>query len=231
MIKSIVKSIINKLGYSILKNDPIERVASSLYKKYHEYTMIPHQLYIDNIKLISNFSHIDGCIVECGVWRGGMSAGMAEIFPDRKILLFDSFEGLPEAKEIDGVSALKWQKNTSGTSYYNNCRAEMEVAETAMKMSGTEFELIKGWFNETIPNYKLTEKIAILRLDADWYDSTMECLENLYPKVEKNGIVIFDDYYTWDGCSRALHDYLSKIKSVSRIHKTNSGLPYIIKRD
>lgn len=231
MIKKIVKHTLNRLGYNIVAKHPFEEFGSQLYLKYLDYTMIPRELYIDNIKLISSFSNVEGCIVECGVWRGGMSAGMGELFPNRKVLLFDSFEGLPDAQEIDGIAALNWQKNVNGPSYYDNCKAEIDVAEKAMMLSGNQFELIKGWFNQTLPNYKLVEKIAVLRLDADWYDSTMDCLENLYPKVEKGGVVIFDDYYTWDGCSRALHDYLSQIKSVSRIHKTKMGLSYLIKKD
>ncbi|WKV13424.1 TylF/MycF/NovP-related O-methyltransferase [Marivirga harenae] len=231
MIKKIIKFTVSKLGYKIKAKHPFEDLGAKLYSKYCKFTMIPHDLYVDNIELVSGFSNVDGCIVECGVWRGGMSAGMAEVFSNRRVYLFDSFEGLPDAKEIDGEAALKWQKNINGPNYHDNCTAEIKEAEEAMLLSGAEFELVKGWFKVTLPNYKFEEKIAILRLDADWYDSTMECLDNLFPKVIRGGVIIFDDYYTWDGCSRALHDFLSKTKSTSRIHKTAKGLSYIIKQD
>jgi O-methyltransferase len=88
--------------------------------------------------------------------------------------------------------------------------------------------IVQGWFDVTIPNAKIPEPIAILRLDGDWYDSTMVCLENLYPLVADNGIIIIDDYYAWDGCSRAVHDYLSKNNLPLRISKTKNDVCYII---
>jgi hypothetical protein len=91
-----------------------------------------------------------------------------------------------------------------------------------------QFHLIKGWFSDTVLGF-VPPPIAILRLDADWYDSTMQCLTGFYPYVMPNGLVILDDYYTWDGCARALHDYLSAHKLADRIEKWR-GVCYLIKR-
>ncbi len=183
--------------------------------------MITRNEYVECLSLITQVKKLPGCIVECGVWRGGMMAGMAEVLgPKRHYYLFDSFEGLPPAKEIDGQAAIEWQKDTKSPGYYDNCKAEMEWAEKAMKKSGAaNYKLVKGWFDNTVPTYKLDEPIALLRLDADWYDSTMVCLEHFFPKVAKGGLIILDDYYVWDGCSKALHDYLSKNKRPERIHE------------
>ena len=85
-----------------------------------------------------------------------------------------------------------------------------------------------GWFDTTTANTEINEPIAILRLDGDWYDSTWVCLENLYPKVVENGLIIIDDYYAWDGCSRAVHDYLSKNNLPLRISQTKHGVCYIV---
>ncbi len=150
---------------------------------------------------------------------------------NRKSYLYYSFEGLPEAKEIVGVDAVKWQKDTSGSSYFDNCKAEMSFADEAMQISKSNYQLIKGWFNETLVQTVPDEPIAILRLDADWYDSTLICFEYLYPKVAKGGLILIDDYNLWDGCSKAIHDYLSKIGSSSRIYNTESGITYILKKD
>ena len=99
-----------------------------------------------------------------------------------------------------------------------------------MKISGVQnYEIIKGWFSETLPKFHINEEIAILRLDADWYESTMQCLKFLYPKVAKGGLIILDDYYTWDGCSRAVHDYLSAYSLANRIYQLEDGNCYIIK--
>ena len=125
----------------------------------------------------------------------------------RRAFGFDSFEGLPPAKAIDGESALGWQQDTTSDTYYDNCTAAEEECRKALAMTGrTRFETRKGWFQDTLPLFRSeSPTIALLRLDGDWYESTMECLENLYDLVVPNGIVIFDDYLAWDGCARAVH--------------------------
>ena len=99
-----------------------------------------------------------------------------------------------------------------------------------MALTNTRFDCVKGWFSDTVPHHP-NQPIALLRLDGDWYDSTMVCLQNLYPKVVTGGIIIIDDYYSWDGCSKAVHDYLSSIQSVSRILTGFNRIAYIVKKD
>lgn len=232
--KKIIKSLANKLGYSFIKIDQEEEkflsYAYRLHKKYSSYTMIAKDTFVENLRLCKNFSNIHGCVVECGVWRGGMIASIAEILGnDRNYYLFDSFEGLPPAKEIDGEAALAWQRNKEGSYFFDNCKAETIYADEAMKMAGvSRYQLVKGWFSETIAKFQFDEDIALLRLDGDWYESTMQCIELLYPKVAKGGVIIIDDYYVWDGCSRAIHDYLSAHKLTCRIHQIQRNC-YIIK--
>jgi O-methyltransferase len=199
-----------------------------VYRKFKEFTMLSQKEYIECLSLVAQFKQVKGCIIECGVWRGGMSGGIANVMgKERSYFLFDSFEGLPEAKEIDGQSAIDWQKDVKSPGYYDNCKAEMDWAERAMKKSGADkFELVKGWFNETTPGFQLKEPIAVLRLDGDWYDSTMTCLEAFFDKVAKGGLIILDDYYVWDGCAKALHDFLAKYKKSERIMEAYSyGFP------
>jgi O-methyltransferase len=203
-----------------------------LYKKYKSFTMIPEYSFIDNLILCEKIREIKGDIAECGVWRGGMIASIAEVLGgDRKYYLFDSFEGLPVPGQNDGTDAFKWQANTQSPEYYNNCKAEEFYAKDAMSLSGIrDYHICKGWFNETLPGAKCNE-IALLRLDGDWYESTMDCLTNLYPKVVDGGLVIIDDYYFWDGCTKAVHDYLSKNNLSERIRQTTHGVCYIIKNE
>ena len=193
--------------------------------------MIKEQTFKENLKLVLQLpSNVNGDIVECGVWRGGMSAGIASLLGNKhKYYLFDSFEGLPEAKNIDGQAAIAWQNNKNSDEYYDNCKAEIDFAQKAMTLSGCDFEIIKGWFSDTLQLYTSLSKIAILRLDGDWYDSTMECLVNLFPKVADGGYIIIDDYFSWDGCAKAVHDYLSQTKSSCRIHTSKGGVCYLIK--
>ncbi len=160
-----------------------------------------------------------------------MIAGIASVLgTNRKYYLFDSFQGLPLAQEVDGKDAIEWQQNKESPIYYDNCSAGKEVATKAMNLANIpNFELVAGWFNDTIPNHRNGEPIALLRLDGDWYDSTMTCLENLFERVAPGGLIIIDDYYTWDGCSRAVHDFLSLRSAAERIDSLN-GVCFILKR-
>jgi O-methyltransferase len=224
----------NFLKIFMIKIIFIDKSLQKIYKTFKDYTMIPKEIYLANLELVRKNNSIRGAVVECGTWRGGMIAGIAKILSsqDRKYFLFDSFEGLPRAEEIDGESARKWQSETDAPQYYNNCKTEKHFADQAMKASGAaNYSITKGWFNETLPLFDKKEKIAILRLDADWYKPTQQCLENLFDNVVKGGIIIIDDYYVWDGCTRAVHDFLSKRKLSDKIYQYNNTVSYIIKRD
>lgn len=201
-----------------------------LYRKYRQHTMIPQPVFVDNLRLVRSHALRGGAVVECGVWRGGMSAAVAELLgPQRDYYLFDSFEGLPEAQSIDGAAALAWQSDKSSPTYFDNCKAEMELAERAMKMSSAlRVHIIKGWFAETLNTFPPGERIAVLRLDGDWYESTMQCLTELYPRVSPNGLIIFDDYYAWDGCALAVHDYLSRMRLPCRLQQSRHGVCYTL---
>jgi O-methyltransferase len=209
---------VGKLARTILRLPAYWRLAH----KYRHYTMLPAPIYVANLLSVQKYHTVPGCVVECGVWRGGMSAGLAEVLGrGRTYYLFDSFEGLPPANDIDGAAAKAWQANTASPSYHDNCRAEMRFAEEAMAMSGApDARLVKGWFSSTLPDFDLGEPIAVLRLDADWYDSTMTCLNHFYDRMHPDGIIILDDYYTWDGCSRAVHRFLADRQSTARVDRS-----------
>lgn len=164
-----------------------------------------------------------GAIVECGVWRGGTSFAM--LLAQRRatgrvvcpVHMLDGFQGLPPAQERDGPLAHAWQAGEAPDDPEANCRAEEAAVRAARDRLGfTEEEapIHRGWFRETV--VPLAERlggaggIALLRLDGDWYDSTVECLEALLPVVQEDATVIVDDYYAWDGCARAVHDTLSR---------------------
>ena len=197
---------------------------SKIYEKFSDFTMLSERAYVDNLILGERIKKVEGCVIECGVWRGGMIAGLADLLGEkRNYHLFDSFQGLPQAQEIDGKAALQWQSDTNGKMYHDNCYAPQEYAEKAMSISRAKsYTLHKGWFEETLGDVDIKEGIALLRLDADWYKSTKICLDTLFQHVNKDGLVILDDYYTWDGCSKALHDFLSYNSRPERIKSFNS---------
>jgi O-methyltransferase len=208
-----------------------------LYRKYHTFTMAGKLKFIENLNLCEPALALDGDIVECGTWRGGISAAMAEVARDKAIarrsVLFDSFQGLPPPDVVDGAKASAWASDTASPDYYDNCTASEDDARRAMSLSGIEsYRIFAGWFDETLSLYAAEHpKIAILRLDGDWYRSTMTCLEILYPRVVPGGVVIIDDYGTWEGCTRAVHDYLSRTQRVEPVRRTRiTNVAFLMKQ-
>jgi len=197
-----------------------------MYRLFKSFTMIRKSKYLGNLAVAERVRQVPGCIVECGVWRGGMIAGIASLLGNgRSYHLFDSFEGLPPARDIDGADAIQWQSDTSDPNYFDNCAAEETWAGKAMQLAGTrDYTLHRGWFEDTVPPFTPPGPIALLRLDGDWYDSTLVCLENLYDHVHPDGLVVIDDYYTWDGCARAVHDFLSRRKLNARIRQAQPNI-------
>ncbi len=200
--------------------------AYAVYRRFRDYTRLSAERFVLNYVLVRRFASLGGAVVECGVWRGGMIAGMARACGShRDYYLLDSFEGLPPAKEIDGKAATDWQKSGK----VNNCLTEEHYAHEAMAMAGAEHaHVLKGWFKDTLGKIP-RQPIAILRLDADWYDSTMECLDALYDLVPVGGVIIVDDYHDWVGCSRAIHDFLAKRQSADRMRDFYGRVAYFVK--
>jgi O-methyltransferase len=232
MTKNTLKKVAQWGGIDVTRYDKKNDLYGSLFEKYRQFTMIPKVHFMDNLRLCNQYKDAPGDFVECGVWRGGMSAAISEILGKHwRIHLFDSFEGLPPAKDIDGRDAIAWQKNIQAEGYYNNCAADESFALEAMKAANHQnYKLYKGWFQNTLSNIE-AKSLSIIRLDGDWYDSIKICLDLLFPKLNEGGIVIIDDYYSWEGCSKAVHDYLSEVKSPSRIYQWNNNIAYIIKRN
>jgi hypothetical protein len=212
--------------------------ASKTYHRFKDATMIPRSQYIENLALASTVAHsVPGSVVECGTWRGGMAAGLIEtIGLDRQYFFFDSFEGLPDAKEIDGPAAIAYQANVTSEHYLNNCRASLDdftqvISRT--KLPSSHCHTVKGFYENTLPAFDETaiRPISVLRLDADWYDSTIICLRKFWNGVAEGGIILIDDYHTWDGCAKAVNEFLASNDPPQRISQGPIGrVAYIIKR-
>jgi O-methyltransferase len=202
---------------------------AAIHEKYSAFTMVSRRDYILNLELAETVRTVPGAIVECGVWRGGMIAGIAEILGEsRDYVLCDSFQGLPPARPIDGAAALRWQSDTGGFNYHDNCTAPEEAARSAMALSPAQrVQIVSGWFEATLPDIRLHDGIALLRLDADWYESTSTCLEHLYHRLTPGGLLVVDDYYTWDGCARALHDFLTRHELTVRVRQWADSVCYV----
>lgn len=196
-----------------------------IVRRVSAFTMVPYSGLIFAIQRAAEAALRGGggAIVECGVWRGGSSFAMAlaqraacgrVVCP---VHMLDSFEGLPPVTERDGPAAAAWQRSQDPTAPDAFLRTPEEGVRAAARRFGfTEEEVVihRGWFAETAAplarRLAATGGVALLRLDGDWYDSTTECLEAFGPVLLDGAIVVVDDYYYWDGCARAVHDWLSR---------------------
>jgi hypothetical protein len=158
---------------------------------------------------------ISGSIVECGVAQGGAAALMAlleaEAGNHRRIWLFDSFQGLPEPTGDDfirGATGRHVRPLLKG-SCLGTYEQVTDLLFRRFRLNRNNIFMIKGWFQDSLPVYRdKIGSIALLRIDADWYDSVKRCLENLYNQVVPGGYVIVDDYASCFGAQKALDEFL-----------------------
>lgn len=156
---------------------------------------------------------VPGDFVETGVWRGGCGILMRAVLAatgehSRRIWLFDSFQGLPKpdpASFPDDTDDRHW--TFSG---YLGVNREMVAANfDRYELLDARVEFMQGWFRDTVPNAAV-DRIAVLRLDGDMYESTWLVLTHLYPKLSTGGYVIIDDYGAIASCRKAVEDFRSK---------------------
>lgn len=206
----------------------------TIWKRNETDTCVPYPHYLGTLELAAYVHDVPGVVMECGAWRGGMIAGIADVLgPARTYLLADSFEGIPPPTPADGAGTREWVAKNGKMD-----NAPTQYAEAAMRRSAAEdYALIVGWFSATLPNLDCgirEQGIALLRLDADLYDSTVTALTYLWPKVNDGGLVIIDDYYFLDGAAAAVHDYIANNRLTARIEthgdwKLNAGVAFIRK--
>jgi len=162
---------------------------------------------------------IQGDLIETGVWRGGASIFMRGILKaynisDRRVWVADSFEGLPKADSVlnasDGDHHLHLMQDLA---------VSLEVVKSNFERYGLldeQVQFLKGWFCDTLPSAPI-ETLAIIRLDGDLYESTMDALDSLYDKLSSGGYVIIDDYNVLKACNAAIADFREKREVTSEI--------------
>ncbi|NOD93859.1 macrocin O-methyltransferase [Ruegeria sp. HKCCD4884] len=156
---------------------------------------------------------VPGDFVETGVWRGGASIfAKAVLFAyginDRRVVLCDSFQGLPEPNE-------DLYPHDKGSDFHKY--DALAVSADAVRSNFEKFDLlddqvvfIEGFFKDTMPLVP-SKQIAVLRLDGDMYESTIDPLKHLFGKISKGGWIIVDDYHVVPAAKAAVHDYLDEI--------------------
>jgi len=229
--KKLVKKIVHFFGLEISRRRLKERFPPDVpsdfletYKKVRPNTMTsPERIFAlcEAVKYVHD-KKIEGDIVECGVWKGGSMMAVADTLlrmddTNKNLYLFDTFEGMPPPTDSDvdiaGTSAaslLDSSDKEADESVW--CRATLDIVKEALGSTGyprEKIHFIKGMVEQTIPNF-VPDKIALLRLDTDWYESTKHEIEHLFPRLVKGGVLIIDDYGHWQGARKAVDEYLEK---------------------
>jgi O-methyltransferase len=235
-LKKIIVDILGKAGLEIRASPKTENplrnaetlfpVEASLFErelisKASKYSMTG---IVRMWALIQAFKHVQennilGDYVECGVWKGGnliLLSGLQEsIGTNRTIYGFDTFSGMtnPTDHDVDYLGNFAGEMMQSETKIEGgnsiHCLASLALVENNLLEKGAKnIKLIEGDVAITLKDSKnLPEKIAILRLDTDWYESTKVELETLYPLLEPGGVLVIDDYGHFSGARKAVDEY------------------------
>jgi O-methyltransferase len=155
---------------------------------------------------------VPGDLIETGVWRGGAVILMRAILKaygvtDRTVFAADSFEGLPKP-DAQSYPADKGDRHWT----CDELAVSLEQVRANVERYGLlddQVQFLKGWFKDTLPHAPI-ERLAVARLDGDMYQSTMDAIEALYPKLQPGGFLIVDDYGAVEGCKQAIHDYRAR---------------------
>ncbi|MEJ2553067.1 MAG: TylF/MycF/NovP-related O-methyltransferase [Gammaproteobacteria bacterium] len=234
LIKSLIKKTLRSFGYKIEKIDPLEE---SIPADYSHSPFLPRiyrgaldrYLYFED--MIEKVRNVDGDILECGV-SIGHGALLFTLLCDyvgtpRTYYGFDSFEGFPNPIEEDETTPIE------GKGFWAN------PPETVLKVLRDgrltdevihqRIRLIKGWFDQTLPGYE--GRIALLHLDCDLYESYRLSLRTLYDKVQRGGVIMFDEYHDarWPGATKAIDEFFHDKPEVIVSHPKCTWKHYVVK--
>lgn len=209
--------------------------AYEAWRRYRHLTMQPRARYMANIVLarqvFRSLGEVNTSVVECGTWRGGMALGLMRSLPSPEFHFFDSFQGLPATTTEDGEEA--GRLFAEGALWFNNNLAdegEFRRHLAALVPSPERATVHPGWFADTVPRAAIDCPVGVLRIDGDWYESTLLALTYLFPRVRVGGLVLIDDYLDWPGCARAVHRYLADHDRPERIRSVAAGaFAYLVK--
>lgn len=229
-VYSVVRRMINRFGLDLVM--PVDRLAQDEGRNYSadSETMI-------GMKRLDNLQHcvsdvlankVPGDLIETGVWRGGAAMFMRAILrahgdTERKVWVADSFQGLPKPEPgrypADRDDRL-WRRTGLIVSL-----EEVKGNFARYGLLDDQVEFLAGWFADTLPTAPI-ERLAVLRLDGDMYQSTMEALEALYPKLSVGGYVIIDDFGVIAGCRQAVSDFRAGRAIADEMHPIDASGVY-----
>ncbi len=203
----------------------IRRFQSQLLEKRITKIVLPYTLVgperVHNLFVLAQRveeEKIPGDVVECGVCNGGTAAILARFATrsglNRTTWLLDSFQGMPETTCEDGDAA----KAHIGKEVGDPARVNKVLRDVGANMS--RVRIIPGWFQDTFPSVSASQ-IALLNIDADWYESVKLCLETFYDRVVPGGFISFDDYGHWPGCRKAVDEFFQARELPYKLHQVD----------
>ena len=192
----------------------IRKIQNRLTEKRITKLVLPHTLVgLERVQNLCRLAQriedekIPGDVVECGVYNGGTAAILARIATRsrmrRTVWLFDSFKGMPETTERDGPEAQE---------YVGKVLGNVGQVRALLKKTGADLNrvrIVEGYYQDTFPKAEI-DRIALLNIDADWYESVRLCFEKFYDSIVTDGFVSIDDYGHWPGCRTAVDEFFQK---------------------
>lgn len=234
-MKKLARSALHAIGFDIVRyrppSDPVSLLPiypldlsvedRAILERVAGYTLTSIEMQVALVQAVRYLVQrgIDGCFVECGVWRGGSSMAAAltlaqEGETNRDLYLYDTFEGMtpPTAvdRTADGTLAQTYLDRDVNKETVYWCVAGIDDARQNMALTGYPEErvhFVKGPVETTIPKHSPNGTVALLRLDTDWYESTKHELIHLFPLLREGGVLIIDDYGHWAGARKAVDEY------------------------
>jgi O-methyltransferase len=237
IFSAFIRPILRKLGVDLVRyqdsSSPLDLDGLNIriYNSVKNYTITSAErinALIEATKYIIR-EKIDGSFVECGVWKGGsvmvMALTLKEMGEVREIYLYDTFSGMSAPSDVDGeVAQEKFSKTRTSGNSSNWLLSPIEEVEKNIFATGYPKEkchFIKGRVEDTIPQ-KVPQKIALLRLDTDFYESTKHELVHLFPRLSPKGVIIIDDYGRWKGAKKAVDEYITENKLCILLNRIDS---------
>jgi len=239
-MKTLARSILSRFGLTIgrvlpgglLIDHDLQSEFETAFRLVRSNTMLNRQRLALVFELARHFVRTGtaGSFVECGVWKGGAVGMMAYAAKlagqERGLHLCDVFDDIGEPDwRVDGERAVRevgGKEHAQGRlqpvrgAYdhkggHGTIEACRELLERRIGCSPARLHFHAGWFQDTLPRLAATiSPIALLRVDADWYASTRVALMSLYPCVVKGGAIVVDDYGGYDGCRKAVDEFLAE---------------------
>jgi O-methyltransferase len=230
-LKNAVKSVLRTAGLELTRVTDSKlfdqpQWIGDIVSRVQPYTMTSPERIVSLCQAIDHVAKwkIPGDVVECGVWRGGSMMAVALTLlhrqsTDRKLYLYDTFAGMTEPTEHD----IEAQTGRAAGAFYDGRAVACGIEEVMHNIRQCSYpfdkvKLVCGDVQETIPD-TAPERIALLRLDTDWYASTKHELTHLWPRLSPQGVLIIDDYGHWAGAREAVDEFLEQLNVPIFLHR------------